>query len=297
MSLSIVDPPASVPGLSDCFFYHTMDVPGYGLRRGQWDLRAGVDDYLGHVDLADTRVLELGPASGFLTFEMERRGAHVTACELPTLEEWDLVPYASFNPKAYLEDRKELGRRLRNAFWVAHAGFESGARLAEGSVYDLTGGIGSFDTAVFGMILLHLRDPFRALENAVAETTKTVIVTEIVSEEQISESLGELDDLRPSRTDVLGAASSRLSAFLSDKLSDASPSMYFCPRASRGEPLDTWWQLTPAIIQEFLGVLGFEEQEVRYHWQLHDPKHRWVTTPQNREAVYFPCFTVVARRA
>ena len=56
----------SAPLLEDCYFYHTMDVPGAGLVTGEWDLRNGVDAYLGHESVAGKRVLELGTASGFL---------------------------------------------------------------------------------------------------------------------------------------------------------------------------------------------------------------------------------------
>ena len=56
---------------------------GVGKIIGLWDLRQTVDDYLGRIDFAGKRVLEIGPASGFLTIEMERRGADVVAVELP----------------------------------------------------------------------------------------------------------------------------------------------------------------------------------------------------------------------
>ena len=36
--------PKKVENVADCYFYHTMEVPGYGLIEGKdWDLRAGVD--------------------------------------------------------------------------------------------------------------------------------------------------------------------------------------------------------------------------------------------------------------
>jgi hypothetical protein len=65
--------PEKVEDVADCYFYHTMELPGYGVINGDWDLRHGVDDYLGNVTFAGKRVLEIGPASGFLAFEMEKR--------------------------------------------------------------------------------------------------------------------------------------------------------------------------------------------------------------------------------
>ena len=45
---------------ADCYFYHTLEVPGYGLFEGEWDLREGVEAYLGGVDFRGRRVLEIG---------------------------------------------------------------------------------------------------------------------------------------------------------------------------------------------------------------------------------------------
>ena len=67
---------------------------------GDWDLRRGVDDYLGKVVFAGKRVLEIGPASGFLTFEMEKRGADVISVEVTDEHGWDFVPY----PDARLQE-------------------------------------------------------------------------------------------------------------------------------------------------------------------------------------------------
>lgn len=70
-----------------------MELSGYGVMEGEWDLRHGVDEYLGKVAFAGQRVLEIGPASGFLTFEMEKRGAEVVSVEVTEDHGWDFVPY------------------------------------------------------------------------------------------------------------------------------------------------------------------------------------------------------------
>src|SRR5436190_7409780 len=85
--------PRIVADAIECDFYHTMEIPGHGLVRGQWDLRGNVDEYLGNFDFAGKRVLEIGPASGFLTFELERRGAEVVAVDVGDQKPWDFVPY------------------------------------------------------------------------------------------------------------------------------------------------------------------------------------------------------------
>src|ERR1700722_14294937 len=61
--------------LSDFTWYHAFDMPDGTVLPGAWDLRGHESAYLGGVDVAGKRVLELGPATGFLTFAMERLGA------------------------------------------------------------------------------------------------------------------------------------------------------------------------------------------------------------------------------
>ena len=37
--------PLNVENIADCYFYHTMELPGYGVIEGEdWDLRGGVDE-------------------------------------------------------------------------------------------------------------------------------------------------------------------------------------------------------------------------------------------------------------
>jgi 2-polyprenyl-3-methyl-5-hydroxy-6-metoxy-1,4-benzoquinol methylase len=67
--------PRFIERLEDCFFYHTMDLPGLGVVRGQWDLRGRFDDYIGGVSVAGKSVLDIGTATGFLSFESEHQGA------------------------------------------------------------------------------------------------------------------------------------------------------------------------------------------------------------------------------
>ncbi len=63
----------------------------------------GVDEYLGKVDFAGQRVLEIGPASGFLTFEMEKRGAEVVSVEVTDEHGWDCCSVSDC----------EIGRSIR----------------------------------------------------------------------------------------------------------------------------------------------------------------------------------------
>ena len=60
----VYEKPLHITSVEECNFYHSTDIPGTGLVEGQWDLRAGFDEYLGGYDFSGKRVLEIGPATG-----------------------------------------------------------------------------------------------------------------------------------------------------------------------------------------------------------------------------------------
>ncbi|MGH9122965.1 MAG: class I SAM-dependent methyltransferase, partial [Acidimicrobiales bacterium] len=168
---SLYAEPRTVAGVEECLFYHTMDLPGVGLVEGPWDLRPSAGDYLGNLDLRGKRALDVGTASGFLTFEMERRGAEVVSYDLgESMGGWDLVPFGGRISKTMLAERSSGIGRINNAWWLAHQALGSRARVVYGPVYEMPSDIGPVDVAVFGAILLHLRDPFLALQRALELT-------------------------------------------------------------------------------------------------------------------------------
>jgi hypothetical protein len=238
-----------------------MEVPGYGLVQGPWDLRSRVDIYLGHRNFGSQRVLELGTADGYLSFHIEQQGAEVVSHDLGEGDQWDVVPFArgpatapgtSALAPSWAEDvvrqQRHTMRQLNNAYWLCHNAFGSKARLIHGDIYSLSPDIGEFDVSVFGAILLHLRDPFLALARVAPLTRRTVVVTD---------ALGFLRLPAPLR-----AARSLLPPQL------RRPIMRFMPDWRTREGADGWWRLTPEIVQTFLGVLGFERTEVLAHFQL-----------------------------
>jgi SAM-dependent methyltransferase len=229
---NVFAPERLVTNAADCIFYHTMEIPGHGLVEGEWDLRADPATYLGNVDLRGKRVLEVGTASGFLCYYMERQGADVVAFDLSEEQSWDLVPYARSAYGEARERNKKGIRRHNNGWWFAHRAFESRAKVVYGTVYEIPSDIGLVDICTFCSVLLHVRDPFLALESALRLTRDTVIITE----------------LRPVDPDRVGG-----------------PFLRFKPEFRKGFPPGTWWDMSPAAIQEFIGVLGFEQSEVKYH--------------------------------
>ena len=106
-------------------YYHVTDLPNGVTTTGIWDLRTGVDDYLGRVDFRGKRVLEIGPASGYLTMEMEHRGADVTALELPDEIGWDFVPFPSDVVAGIREERQITLAVLKQTFALTRRLFQT----------------------------------------------------------------------------------------------------------------------------------------------------------------------------
>jgi SAM-dependent methyltransferase len=236
--------PTSVGSDEKCFFYHVMDVPGVesvetDTAGGKFDLRGGEPDYLGHVQLDGRRVLEIGPASGFLTFFMEREGADVVAVELGPDADWDIVPHAQLDLAAIRDERREIMRQLRNGFWWGHEQTNSSAKVHYGSVYALPEELGSFDVALMAAVLRHTRDPLRIIEGC-ARHAQRLVITEMYAPEL-----------------------------------DGSPVARLVPSLD-SVTWDTWWDLSPDLLSRFVEVLGFEELTVSHHRQrfLHgDAEH------------------------
>lgn len=219
-----------------------MEIPGYGEVEGYWDLRPNVDKYLGRVPFADKRVLEVGTANGYLCFHMEQQGADVVAFDLSPDYEADVVPYARWDHHQGVRDQKWWIGKINNAWWLAHRAHHSQARVVYGNAYRIPQEIGRVDIALFGAILLHLRDPFLALQSAAKLTAETMIVTE-----------------------PLWSWTKLLSFFTLSKIYNGYA--IFLPVGKQCEPATGWWLLSPEIVQRFMHVLGFEETKVLFHRQ------------------------------
>jgi tRNA (mo5U34)-methyltransferase len=146
-------------------WYHSIEVEPGVVTPGWFDLRPVVDR-LPWPDMRGRRCLDIGTYDGFLAFEMERRGAsEVVAVDIADPDEWD---------------------------WPARLRAQAGAELArlagadkvkrrEVSIYDLDpADLGAFDVVTCGSLLLHLRDPLRALEAVRRVTTGTFLSAETI---------------------------------------------------------------------------------------------------------------------
>ncbi len=247
--------PRAVDSLADCYFYHSMDIPGHGAVKGEWDLRGDEYRYLGGVDLAGKRVLELGAASGFLTTHMEKQGADVVAYDLSEEHSWDVVPFADADLAEFDQVRRDHLRKLNNGFWLNHAAHGLSAKLVHGTVYTVPAEIGEVDVATFASILLHLRDPFLALQTSLRLVKDTVIVTDVypASEYHLVADLVDAPDPDGDVTTPLPAEA------------HGQPKATFLPQHWDQLYADTWWHMSPEAVRRYVGVLGFEKTEITYH--------------------------------
>lgn len=266
-SAEIFARPRAVAELRDCYFYHTLDLPGHGLVRGPWDLRGRLDEYLGGVDVRNKRVLDLGTASGFLAFSLEQQGADVIAYDLSERQAWDMVPIAGRDLKAVQDERSAHIRQLNNGFWLCHGALRSNVKLVHGSVYAIPRALGEVDVSILGCMLLHLRDPFLALQEACRITKETVVVVE----------------RPPDLHMLLGGLFRALRLPVPARFFWGKPYMQFLPNHRKRRDSDTWWRLPAKTVMELLAILGFEDARLNYHF--HD-------YAGGRRVLY----TVVARR-
>lgn len=244
---SLFERPRAVESLDECYFYHTVELPGFGLVRGHWDLRGRFGDYVGGVSVKGKSVLDVGAATGFLSFEAERLGAsRVVSTDMSDVRQQDFVP---FKGKLYREDYESwvyyhtiTVDKWKNAYWLCHRLLGSKADVYYGDVYALPDALGAFDVAIVGALLEHLSDPVKALISIARRTRETmVLVTPLLeTEERIAR---------------------------------------FEPSADRPQDDYTWWTYSVGLYREVLAILGFRIERVARSTYFHEYAGRYEERP------------------
>jgi O-methyltransferase len=243
--------------LGDFVWYHAVELPDGRVLPGAWDLRGHETAYLGGVDVAGKRVLELGPATGYLTFYMERMGAEVVSFEAGFDVSIDMLPVKGRDdPEGKLRVMQDTIDRNHDAWWYLHRILGSSAKFVQGSIYDMPADLGTFDITVVGAILLHLREPWGALSQAAQRTTETMIVTEPLQ-----------DDAHDAGSNI----------------------MRFSPSAEHH--VTNWWSIYPGAVVSMLARLGFGRTETTFHSQRHYLAHDMAS-----DAIDQRMYTVVGGR-
>lgn len=143
-------------------WYHTLELAPGIVTPGHVDMR-GIAAKVLPDDLSGKRALDIGTFDGFWAFEMERRGAEVVAIDVEKIDDAEWPPV---NREALLRETARYDIELGRGFRLAAEILESRARRVVCNLYDVSPERigGEVDFVFSGSILLHLRDPVRALE-------------------------------------------------------------------------------------------------------------------------------------
>ena len=154
---------AATERISSIDWYHTIDVTPTVSTPGWFDLRHALP-LIPFPDVRGKRCLDVGTWDGFYAYEMERRGAaEVVALDVADLSSIDYPPAVRAQPGF---DPRFPGQQPRQAgFHLLHELLDSKVTWVAGNIYDLDPAeLGTFDVVVVGSLLVHLRDPVRALD-------------------------------------------------------------------------------------------------------------------------------------
>jgi len=120
-------------------WYHTIDLGNGRITNGIYDHRPVLKHYGFPNNLEGKRVLDVGPADGFFSFQFEKMGAK------------EVVAIDAYENPHFIEAKDVLRSKVDY-------------RIID--VYDLNPkDLGYFDMIFCGTVLTHLSDPFRALSN------------------------------------------------------------------------------------------------------------------------------------
>jgi tRNA (mo5U34)-methyltransferase len=208
-------------------WYHTIDLGDGVVTPGVFDHRPILESYRLPDRMDGLRVLDVATWDGFWAFEFERRGAkEVVALDIATRGDVDLTPTVR---RRMIETHGAdvLRGATGKGFETARERLGSSIARRVLNVYDLSPeAVGTFDLVHVGDVLLHLKDPYRALKNVLSVTSGYAIISEPYVPEL--ETLGK----------------DRLLRYLS------------------GEQDTIWWEFSLEVLQRIILDAGFERIEL-----------------------------------
>jgi tRNA (mo5U34)-methyltransferase len=230
--------------IENYYWYHTIQLPGGFVTPGLYDLRESLSAFRFPDDMRGMRVVDVGTATGFFAFEFARRGARVTAVDLPSLYALDrfpgqniehsiekigemIVPKSLDQVRSYV--RKYTAEQLY--FYLLEGPFSFCRKLLDlpverhlSTVYDLSEATlgGKFDLVFLGDILLHTLYPLQALAAVAPLCSGTLVLSQIMPEEP-----------------------------------NESPSMLYVGGDSAGSDEVSWWLPNKSCMVQLLKKLGF----------------------------------------
>jgi len=234
--------------LAEREWYHTEEIRP-GIETPGWFDTRPTAAALPWPDLTGKRCLDVGTFEGFWAREMHRRGAaEVVAIDILDPRQWDWPLGSTSQLLATLGERKRAGE----GFHFVNRALGTPIEHHEMSVYDLDPSVvGEFDMVYVGSLLLHLRDPIRALEKvrSVCKPDARVLSVDAIDLELTlrhpRRPLAELDGAgRPWwwKPNIAGLA--RMVTSGGFEVIERSGPIYLKP--GRGQPLPRW---TPSMLR------------------------------------------------
>jgi SAM-dependent methyltransferase len=169
-----------IPKFENCAFYHSLDFDDGSSVVGPWDIRGRFEQYIGNYPIAGKTMLDVGTATGFLTFAAEKAGAKVTALEGRSIAEYCQLHFSGLQ---YHEDRAAFVKQnevwfetLKNGFWYCWHKMHSKAEVVYAPMTALPYWTRRFDVVLAGATLEHLSDPVSVIWSLTQLATEAVII-------------------------------------------------------------------------------------------------------------------------
>jgi tRNA (mo5U34)-methyltransferase len=216
--------------IAEIEWYHTHDLPHGVSTPGVVDHRNQLHLYGLPEDMSGLRALDVATYDGYWAFEMERRGADVVAIDVGSWAECDI-------PRHWLKEAIASGadKTTGEGFFLARELLGSKVERKILSVYDLSPEeVGKFDVVFLSDLLLHLRDPVRAMESIYTVTDGFTLFADVYNPEL---------DRFPNATLV-----------------------EFCMYA------DVWWRPSISSLKKMIATAGFSGVEQISTFVLNAPK-------------------------
>lgn len=235
----ITKSPYSEIDIKDCIWYHSYefnrDIEGIVC---EYDLDPYLDKFLLPDDMEGKTFLDIGTASGFFSFQMERRGAEVVSFDLGLDDQPDQIPHPNAPDRS--KENRIFIEKLHKSYWYAHQYFNSKARVVYGTVMGMPKWLGEFDVTFMGSILQHLRDPLGAIIEADRHTKHTLVICEAC-------------------------------------VKSNDPILLFQGKAYNSNPQWwTWWKMSPAFLVAALETLGYQDIQICGPFNLYNQRGKYI---------------------
>ena len=237
--------------LTHYFWYHTIDLGNGLVTPGTYDFRNALASYAFPEALNGKRALDVGSATGFFAFELEKRGSDVTSVEVPSMAELDIFPgetvddvmrkmenvfpvHTVYTPEQmdflfHKCSRHEFYHYfLDGPFLLCKRVLKSKVKRTYLTIYELPNGFPAraFDVVFLGDVLLHTIDPLKALAAAAKVCGGTLIIAQNMSCEPAD-----------------------------------APAMHYVGGSKRGEGI-SWWFPNYSCLEQLLLKLGFKDVHI-----------------------------------